>query len=147
LAFDAGIGVFNHSGRRVICFWRPAGPTIAVRSSRASSGERVGSCRPTNSEKEGIAVSLSLKYVGRLLAGAPEPGFSEVDVDDSGCMVARHLEDSEEGCEIVLLTLRNGGALRHRNRLTVAAIVCLTCPDWTEAGIVGIIKTGGSKWK
>jgi len=55
------MGVFSHSGSRVICFCFPAGPTIAVRNSRASSGARAGSANPTNSEKEGTLFKPSLK--------------------------------------------------------------------------------------
>lgn len=55
------MGVLSHSGRRVIVFFLPGGPTVAVRSSRASLGERGASWRPMNSEKEGIELDLSLK--------------------------------------------------------------------------------------
>lgn len=95
-------------------------------------------------------VSLSLKYVGRLLAGALELGFSKGDSDGSTWMVARHREDSEKGCGNVLLTLRNGGAFRHRNRLPVAAIVRPTYLDWTGVGKVEIGWSIGNKvneWK
>jgi len=61
-----GTGVFSHSGNLVICFCLPFGPTIAVRSSNASSGfNAVSPFAPfdTKSEKEGPAFNLSLNVV------------------------------------------------------------------------------------
>lgn len=45
----------------MIVFFLPGGPTVAVRSSRASLGERGASWRPTKSEKEGMELLWSLK--------------------------------------------------------------------------------------
>lgn len=53
----------------MICFFRPGGPTIAVRSSSASSFDRGSSGVPMNSVNEGTVFNLSLKYVGRRFAG------------------------------------------------------------------------------
>lgn len=60
------MGVFSHSGKRVISFLRPAGPTMAVLRAYASEGSRGSSLPPeTKSEKEGPALSLSRKVVAR----------------------------------------------------------------------------------
>ena len=106
------MGVFNHSGSRVICFFLPAGPTIAVRNSRASSVVRGPSCRPTNSEKEGTAFNPSLKYVWRRL-GAVSGEVVSVAKDREDVEVEMKLRD----------TCRNGGAFKHLNLLAAAAIV------------------------
>ena len=58
----SGIGVFNHSGSLVICFFFPFGPTNAVFSAYASDGS---SWRPpTKSENDGPVLSLSENEVG-----------------------------------------------------------------------------------
>ncbi len=59
------MGVLSHSGRRVICFCLPFGPTSAVFKAYASEGCRGGSLPETNSVKEGPVLSLSAKVVGR----------------------------------------------------------------------------------
>ena len=105
------MGVFSHSGSRVICFFFPAGPTIAVRNSSASSFDR-GSSWPINSENDGTVLSLSLKYVGRRWGGG-----SGVEAS-----VARDRE-VEEAWRKVRAALRSGGAFSHLNLLTVAAIL------------------------
>jgi hypothetical protein len=104
------MGVFSHSGSRVICFFLPGGPTIAVRSSSESSGLNGCSGRPTNSEKEGTAFSLSLKYVGRLLG----VGGSGVAVS-----VAKEREAEINHRDACL----NGGAFKHLNLVVVAAMM------------------------
>ena len=60
------MGVFSHSGRRVICFCLPFGPTRAVFSAYASEGWRGGSFPETKSVKAGPAFNLSAKVVGRI---------------------------------------------------------------------------------
>ena len=98
----------------MICFFLPGGPTIAVRNSRASSGFKGFTGSPTNSEKEGTALSLSLKYVGRLLgvgSGVDASVAKDRDVDEV------EMKDRE--------TCRKGGAFRHLNLVAVAAIVCI----------------------
>ena len=97
----------------MICFFLPGGPTIAVRSSRASSGVKGWSARPTNSENKGTALILSLKYVGRRLGA----GGSAVEAS-----VANDLEELETKARE---TCRKGGAFRHLNLTTVAAIVSI----------------------
>ena len=95
----------------MICFFFPAGPTIAVRNSSTSSAVKGWSGSPTNSENEGTALILSLKYVGRLLGA----GGSAVEAS-----VANDLEELETND---LETCRKGGAFKHLNLVTVAAIV------------------------
>lgn len=84
---------------------------MAVRSSRASSGFRGVSGSPTNSENEGTALSLSLKYVGRRF-GAAGSGVE--------ASVAKERQEAEmndrEACS-------SGGAFRHLNLVAVAAIM------------------------
>jgi hypothetical protein len=57
------MGVFSHAGKRVICFCLPGGPTIAVRSSNASSLDIGSSLPPTKSEKDGPVFRRSLNDV------------------------------------------------------------------------------------
>lgn len=59
----SGMGVFNHEGKRVICFCLPLGPTRAVFNWYASEGLRGGSLPEMNSSKEGPVLSLSEKMV------------------------------------------------------------------------------------
>lgn len=107
------MGVFSHSGNLVICFFRPGGPTIAVRNSRASSAVNGSSGRPTNSENEGTALSLSLKYVGRLRG-----------VSAGGAVSVARLREEVVDVETRLReTCRIEGAFRHLNRVAVLAIV------------------------
>ena len=96
----------------MICFFLPGGPTIAVRSSRASSGVKGLSGSPTNSENEGTALSLSLKYVGRRLGtgSGVEASVANVREEDEAEIKERE-------------TCRKGGAFRHLNRVAVAAIL------------------------
>lgn len=79
----SGIGVFSHEGRRVISFCLPFGPTKAVFSAYASDGFSGGSLPLTKSVKEGPALSLSAKRVGRtrgLLVGESIVGGSKLAV-------------------------------------------------------------------
>jgi hypothetical protein len=78
------MGVLSHSGSRVICFCFPAGPTMAVRNSRASSGVMAGSARPMNSENEGTLFKPSLKYVGLRLVGPSLLDVEELGTGGSG---------------------------------------------------------------
>lgn len=73
---------------------------------------RGSSSSPTNSEKEGTVLSLSLKYVGRLF------------VMGSGgeASVAKLLEDAEADMK-ERVTCRSGGAFKHRNLDTAVAIL------------------------
>jgi hypothetical protein len=120
------MGVFSHSGSRVICFFLPGGPTIAVRNSRASSEVNGLSGSPTNSENEGTALSSSLKYVGRLFGAA----CSGVEAS-----VAKEREEAEmndrEAC-------RNGGAYRHLNLVAVAAILDIRSLKEVGLGMAGV---------
>lgn len=79
-----GMGVFNHSGRRVMVRLRPAGPTWAVRSSKASLGERGEAGDDVGRKSEKGATLASLKYVGRGLLLLVEAGEEE----DDGCWEA-----------------------------------------------------------
>lgn len=65
-----------------------------------------------NSEKEGTPLILSLKYVGRRFGV------------DSG-VSASVANDREERLRRDLEALRRGGAFKHRNLVTVAAILNL----------------------
>ena len=65
-----GMGVLSHAGRRVISFCLPAGPTRAVRSSRASEGESEVEGLETKEERLGPLLRRSWKVVrGRGLEG------------------------------------------------------------------------------
>ena len=66
---------------------------------------------PTNSENEGTALILSLKYVGRRLGA----GGSAFEASVANALVELETNDRE--------TCRKGGAFRHLNLVTVAAIV------------------------
>ena len=57
------MGVFSHSGRRVISFFLPAGPTSAVRSSRASDVGRLDDGVGINSEREGPLLRRSWNVI------------------------------------------------------------------------------------
>lgn len=87
---------------------------MAVRNSRASAWDRGSSGEPTNSEKDGTAFSLSLKYVGRRFVTG-----SDVEVS-----VAKALEDIDvvEGCRNERVACRSGGAFKHLKRVETAAI-------------------------
>jgi hypothetical protein len=69
---------------------------------------------PTNSENEGTALSLSLKYVGRRLGAGSGvvASVAKAREEDDGEMKERE-------------TCRNGGAFRHRNLVVAAAIMCI----------------------
>lgn len=97
---------------------------MAVRSSRASSGVRGGSCMPMNSEKDGTLFKPSLKYVGLLRVGASELDVEvvEVGIAGSGSAVARQREVVEGPKETLFEISRNGGAFKQRNRLTAAIL-------------------------
>ena len=121
------MGVFNHSGSRVICFFLPAGPTMAVRNSSASSVVIGSSCKPTNSVKEGTACAPSLKYVGRRL-GAFSGALNSV---------ANDREDIQGGDMMLRDACRNGGAFKHLNLLAAAAIVCRSSLNVREMDVFG----------
>lgn len=87
---------------------------MAVRNSRASSGLKGLSGSPTNSENEGTALILSLKYVGRLFAAAGGSG--------GDASVAKEREEAEMNDRDAS---RNGGAFKHLNLVAVAAIIKL----------------------
>lgn len=82
----SGMGVLSHSGRRVICFCLPFGPTRAVFKAYASEGCSGGSLPETNSVNEGPALSLSAKEVGRirgLVVGMSSVVVANVRVEDA----------------------------------------------------------------
>lgn len=67
-----------------------------------------------NSEKEGTPLILSLKYVGRRFG--VDSGFSASVANEREVMLKRDLE-----------AWRRGGAFRHRNLVTAAAILKVGC--------------------
>ncbi len=83
-----------------------------MRNSRASSGVNSLSGSPTNSEKEGTALSLSLKYVGRRFGADSGVDASVAKDREEDCVETRDRE-----------TCRSGGALRHLNLVAVDAIM------------------------
>ena len=103
----SGMGVLSHDGRRVISFFLPFGPTRAVFNAYASEGSKAGSLPPTNSEKEGPALSLSANLVGRIV------GFAVG-------------ESVEEGSETAVANERvEGTAMGAEGRKTLNGDVCV----------------------
>jgi hypothetical protein len=95
-----GTGVFSHSGRRVISFFLPGGPTSAVRSSSASEGSR-GSAWGllTKSENDGPALSLFWKVVGFRRGGV---GVVSVVVGSGDAVANPRVEGSRKDFEDLL---------------------------------------------
>lgn len=85
------MGVFSHVGSRVISFFRPAGPTIAVfRANASEDSSTLPLPSLTKSVNEGPAFNLSVKFVVLLGAGGLEAGELAVEAAEASADVVAY---------------------------------------------------------